>query len=64
MKGLPLQITAGEYVIKLYELKLCLRDDLETDTFWIKVVDKSGLLSFKYLTPQIIWKEPGLPNGS
>ena len=33
MKGLPLQITAREYVIKLYGIKLCLRDDFEIDTF-------------------------------
>ena len=40
MKRPPLQISAGEYAIKLSVLKLCLRDDLERDTFWVKVVDK------------------------
>ena len=33
MKGPPLQINAGEYAIKLPVLKLCLRDELESDTF-------------------------------
>ena len=41
----PLQLTAGEYAIKLSVLKLCLGDDLETDTFRIRLVDNS-LLSF------------------
>ena len=31
IKWLPLQLTAGKYAIKLSVLKLCLRDDLETD---------------------------------
>ena len=43
IKGPPLQLTAEEYVIKLSVLKLCLRDNLETDTFRIRVVDKSCL---------------------
>ena len=43
MKGLPLQLTAGEYVIKLSVVKLCLRDDLETDTFRVRLVDNSLL---------------------
>ena len=43
MKGPPLQLTAEEYVIKLSVLKLCLRDDLETDAFRIRLVDKSCL---------------------
>ena len=33
IKGPLRQITAGEYAIKLSVLKLCLRDDFETDTF-------------------------------
>ena len=33
MKLPPLQLTAGQYAIKLSVLKLCLRRDLETDTF-------------------------------
>ena len=48
MKGLPLQITAGEYAIKLSVLILCLRDDLETDTFRIRLVDKSCIFHFLF----------------
>ena len=43
MKGPPLQLTAEEYAIKLSVLKLCLRDDLETDMFRVRLVDKSCL---------------------
>ena len=43
MKGPSLQLTAEEYAVKLSLLKLCLRDDLETDTFRIRLVDKSCL---------------------
>ena len=42
--GPLLQLTAGKYVIKLSVLKLWLRDDLETNTFRIRFVDKSRLL--------------------
>ena len=45
VKWLPLQLTAGKYVIKLSVLKLCLRDDLEIDTFRIRLADNSCLLS-------------------
>ena len=62
MKGPPLQINAGEYAIKLPVLKLCLRDELESDTFRNRPVVKSWIF-FKYLTPQIIRKEPGLLYG-
>ena len=41
MKGSPLQLTAGEYATKLSLLKLCLRDDMETDSFRIRLVAKS-----------------------
>ena len=43
IKRPPLQLTAGEYAIKLSVLKLCLRDDLETDTFQIRLADNSWL---------------------
>ena len=43
MKGPPLQLTAGEYGIKLSVLKLCLIDDLETDALQIKPADNSCL---------------------
>ena len=43
MKWLPLQLTEGEYAIKLSVLKLCLSDDLETDAFRIRLVDNSWL---------------------
>ena len=43
MTGPPLQLTAGEYAIKLSVLKLCLRGDLETNTFRITLDDKSCL---------------------
>ena len=36
-----IQLTAGEYAIKLSILKLCLRHDLVTDTFWTRLVDNS-----------------------
>ena len=39
-KGPPLQVTAREYAIKLSVPKLCLRDDIETNTFQITLVDK------------------------
>ena len=61
IKGLPLQLTAGKYAIELSVLKLCLKDDLETSTFQIRLVDKPCFLFSKYLTSQIIWKQPGLP---
>ena len=41
MKGSPLQLTAEEYAIKLSAPKFYLRDDLETDTFRIRLADKS-----------------------
>ena len=41
MKESPLQIATEEQSIKLSALKLCLRDDFETDTFQIRLVDKS-----------------------
>ena len=44
MKWPPLQLTAGEYAIKLPVLKLCLRDDLETETFRVRLVDNSCFL--------------------
>ena len=40
IKGPLQQLTAGEYAIKLSVLKLCLTDDLETNTFRIRFVDK------------------------
>ena len=43
MKGPHLQLTAEEYVIKLSVLKLCLRDDLEANTFRVRLVDKPCL---------------------
>ena len=39
MKWPPLQLATGKYPIKLSVLKLCLRDDLKTDTFRIRLVD-------------------------
>ena len=47
MKGPPLQLTAGQYTIKLSVLKLCLRDGLETDTFEL------GLLIIHYFFFQV-----------
>ena len=43
MKWVLLQLIAGEYAIKLSALKLCLRDDLETDTSLIRLVGNSCL---------------------
>ena len=33
-------MTPGEYAIKPSVLRVCLRDDVERDTFQIKLVDK------------------------
>ena len=45
MKGPLLQLNTEEYIIKLkLSVLKCLRDGLETDTFWIRFVDKLCLL--------------------
>ena len=49
-----LELTAGEYTIKLSVLKLCLRDDIKTNTFGIRLVDNSCLPFSSILTPHII----------
>ena len=43
MKRPPLQLTAGEYAIKLSALKLWLKDDLEKNMFRIRLVNNSLL---------------------
>ena len=49
-----LELTAGEYTSKLSVLKLCLRDDIETNTFGIRLADNPCLPFSGILTPQII----------
>ena len=41
IKGSPMRLIPGEYAIKLFALKLYLRDYLETNNFRNKLVDKS-----------------------
>ena len=47
IKWLRIQLTAWKYAIKLSVLKLCFRDDLQRDTFRIRLVDNLYILFLK-----------------